>query len=63
MLYNLTATKEEIQDLVGLIDAGLRATGLRAAKAADRWADKLQSALNKDVAIVGTVTPNKESAS
>lgn len=60
-LYTVTYTLEEIQALAGLIDAGLRATGLRNARIAANLADKLQSAIDKDKAIISDVQPiNKE---
>lgn len=43
----IEASKLQIEALAGLIDAGLRATGLRAAKAAAEWSDILQAALDK----------------
>lgn len=54
-MYTVTYTLEEIQALAGLIDAGLRATGLRNARIAANLADKLQSAIDKDKLIVGEV--------
>jgi len=39
-------TIEELQNNVGLIDAGLRATGLRSAGIAYRLATKMQTALD-----------------
>ncbi len=44
---HIEATPEELQSLAGLIDAGLRATGLRAAKDAALWIDKIDAALSE----------------
>lgn len=54
-MYTITLNQEEIQALAGLIDAGLRATGLRSARMAANLADKLQSAIEKDKPIFGEV--------
>ena len=61
MLYTVTLTHEELEALAGFIDAGLRATGLRSARMAANLADKLQSAINPGVPVVGEVKPNSKS--
>ena len=46
----LILTRDELQSLVGLLDAGLRATGLRAAKDAAMLLDKIEAAMQKEPA-------------
>lgn len=47
MKISIELTKAQIESLAGLIDAGLRATGLRSAKVAGEIAEILQVALEK----------------
>jgi hypothetical protein len=44
-MIKLEATEVEVQALAGLLDAGLRATGLRGAKDAAVWIAKLEVAV------------------
>lgn len=44
-MIKIEATEEEIQALAGLIDAGVRGVGLRGAKDAAAWAEKLNEAV------------------
>ncbi len=46
MMYKIELTQEEIQALSGLLDAGVRATGLRSCTAAAVLLVKLEAALN-----------------
>lgn len=43
-MITLTLTNEELQALAGLIDAGVRATGLRAVKDAATLLEKIEKA-------------------
>jgi hypothetical protein len=43
-MHNIELTDSELQALVGLIDAGVRATGLRAVKDAASLLEKLEAA-------------------
>ena len=47
--YTVKFTQAEMQDLAGLIDAGVRAVGLKGAKVAALLADKLQAALDAPI--------------
>lgn len=47
-----------MEALAGLIDAGVRATGLRSAKIAAILADKLQAAINEGVIKIEKIEPN-----
>lgn len=47
-MLTLTLTDDELQSLVGLMDAGVRATGLRAVKDAARLLEKLEAAQTLD---------------
>lgn len=42
---NIEATEQELQALAGLLDAAVRGSGLRAAKDASVWIDKIEDAL------------------
>lgn len=42
---NIEATEQELQALAGLLDAAVRGAGLRAAKDASVWIDKIEAAL------------------
>lgn len=44
MMYRITLTKVELQALAGLIDAGLRATGIAAARDAAMIVSRLDAA-------------------
>ena len=55
--YVVKLSQDEIQALAGLIDAGLRSTGLRAAKIAAVLADKLQVALDEGIVRIDKVEP------
>lgn len=44
MIRKITVTDAELQSLVGLIDAGVRATGLRAAQDAARLLSRIEAA-------------------
>ena len=48
-MTELKLTDQELQALVGLIDAGIRATGLRAVKDAAALLEKLEQAQKKTV--------------
>lgn len=43
-MTNLALTADELQALVGLVDAGVRATGLRAVRDASKLLDKIENA-------------------
>jgi hypothetical protein len=43
-MIKLKATEEELQALAGLIDAGVRATGLRSVRDAVIWIEKIEAA-------------------
>lgn len=66
-MIKFEATEEEIGALAGLIDAGLRAVGLRSAKDAAIWAAKLDDAVktvqakevNNTVRVGGRFTARK----
>ena len=45
-MTTITFTDEELQALAGLLDAGVRATGLRAVKEAASLLEKLEAAAN-----------------
>ena len=45
-MIRIEFTEEELQSLVGLLDAGVRATGIRAAKEAAALLTKLEDATN-----------------
>lgn len=47
-MIKIEASKEEIQALLGLIDAGLRSVGLRGAKEAFIWSEKIATSLKED---------------
>lgn len=44
MIYRITLTETELQALAGLIDAGVRATGLRSAPDAARLLSRIDGA-------------------
>lgn len=44
MIYKITLTETELQALAGLIDAGVRATGLRSAPDAARLLSRIDGA-------------------
>ena len=46
-LFTLTLTEPELQALSGLVDAGLRASGLRAARDAAVLLDKMELAVSE----------------
>lgn len=48
-MYTIQLTKEEMEGLAGLIDAGVRNVGVRGAKIAAQLMDKLQIAIDAPV--------------
>lgn len=44
MIYRITLTETELQALAGLLDTGVRATGLRAVSDAARLLSRIESA-------------------
>ena len=47
-MITLTLTEQEIQTLAGLLDAGVKAVGLRAVKDAASLLEKLETATQED---------------
>lgn len=43
-MFTITLTENELQSLAGLLDAGVRATGIRAVKEAATLLEKLEAA-------------------
>lgn len=56
-MYTIRLTKEQMEGLAGLIDAGVRATGLRSVKIASQLSDILQASLDEGVIKVEKVEP------
>ena len=61
MMFKLEFTEQEFQDLAGLVDAGVRATGIRSVMGASAILGKLEAAAALATKEKGPIGPNPSS--
>lgn len=57
MIYRITLTETELQALAGLLDAGVRATGLRSVKDAAALLSRIEGAERIEEQTIGADAP------